>query len=251
MPDSAPAKKQDVVHALGVFSPPPIDVECEAFTGSLGALFEVVKRQKVELLDVPLAPICEAYYRYLIDNAQSDLESASVALAALAYLLERKAWLLLPTKEDEPDEDDILEQIEPYANEYDAAILALEQKRREGDLRFYRGTGQEEAGYELPFEADDISVEDLALVFQKLMERAQPDPVEPLSKPRRSLSEQMTIVLKELSEEFQPLEELVTGEFTRSEVVWWFLALLELIRLGQAQVRKHENSVEFARGVSS
>jgi chromatin segregation and condensation protein Rec8/ScpA/Scc1 (kleisin family) len=174
-----------------------------------------------------------------------------VALAALAYLLERKAWLLLPTKEDEPDEDDILEQIEPYANEYDAAILALEQKRREGDLRFYRGTGQEEAGYELPFEADDISVEDLALVFQKLMERAQPDPVEPLSKPRRSLSEQMTIVLKELSEEFQPLEELVTGEFTRSEVVWWFLALLELIRLGQAQVRKHENSVEFARGVSS
>ena len=61
----------------------------------------------------------------------------------------------------------------------------------------------------------------------------------------------MVIVLKALPGEFQTLDEIVTGEFTRSEVVWWFLALLELIRLGQALVKIEEGEVRFARGNAS
>ena len=42
-------------------------------------------------------------------------------------------------------------------------------------------------------------------------------------------------------------DEIATGEFTRSEVVWWFLALLELIRLGQAMVTLKDGDVRFKR----
>jgi hypothetical protein len=57
----------------------------------------------------------------------------------------------------------------------------------------------------------------------------------------------MSIVLRALPEKFEPLESIVTGDYTRSEVVWWFLALLELIRLGQARVAVEEGDVRFKR----
>ena len=67
------------------------------------------------------------------------------------------------------------------------------------------------------------------------------------AKPRRSLSEQMAIVIGILSPDWKKLDDMIEEPFTRSEVVLWFLALLELIRLGQAAVRLHEETVEFAR----
>jgi hypothetical protein len=57
----------------------------------------------------------------------------------------------------------------------------------------------------------------------------------------------MTLVARELPIEFALLENIVVGEFTRSEIVWWFLALLELIRLGQARVKVEGEEVFFAR----
>ncbi len=57
----------------------------------------------------------------------------------------------------------------------------------------------------------------------------------------------MGIVVLALPEKFQPLDQIVTGEYTRSEVVWWFLALLELIRLGQAKVEVKDGDVRFKR----
>jgi hypothetical protein len=57
----------------------------------------------------------------------------------------------------------------------------------------------------------------------------------------------MSVVLKALAKEWLSLDVLVPEDITRSEAVYWFLALLELIRLGQASVRLHESEVEFAR----
>jgi hypothetical protein len=59
----------------------------------------------------------------------------------------------------------------------------------------------------------------------------------------------MGVVLRALPDKFETLDRIVTGEFTRSEVVWWFLALLELIRLGQAKVAVQEGDVRFRRHI--
>jgi segregation and condensation protein A len=240
--------KENVVGPLGVVAPPPIHVDCEAFSGSLAALFECVRKQKVELLRVPIFPICEAYFRYLMESANQDLDSAGAALAALSYLVERKAWLLLPV----PESEEIEEYFEPFelseaaAMEFQAAIQALSVWQEERERHFFRGT---DGGvpYEVPFDLGEVTADDLARAFERLLLRASPEPIEPLGKARRSLTEQMGVVLVAITERWATLDELVVGEFTRTEAVWWFLALLELIRLGQAAVRLEEGEVFFAR----
>lgn len=246
---AAIAKSNDFLGPLGVLNPPDIKVESEIFSGSLAMLFSFVRERKIELLDVPLAPICEAYFRYILENHHEDLDSAGVALAALSFLLEKKAWLLLPHPDAEPEGEDILDYIDPYVHEFAPAIDDLLNRQSERDHLFFRSADSNAANYELPFDTQEVTTFDLAKAFEKLLARAKPDSPQVLSKPRRSLSDQMVIVMKALPENFQTLDQIVIGEFTRSEVVWWFLALLELIRLGQASVKIEEGEVLFAKGI--
>ncbi len=252
MATSTELTKDEGIGPLGVFSPPEIAIECDAFSGSLGTLFQLVRERKIDLLGVPLAPICEAYFFYLIEQANDDLESAAVALVALSYLLERKAWMLIPAPEvEEPEGDDILDAAEPYIQEFQPLIHALRSKEEERESLFFRQNEGKAFPYELPFDTTDVSPNQLAAVLEDLLRRAKPDPPDSFDRPRRSLSEQMIVVLRALPSEFMTLDKIVTGEFTRSEVVWWFLALLELIRLGQARVKLDDGAVTFAREVRS
>ena len=130
--------------------------------------------------------------------------------------------------------------------EFQAAIQALSVWQEEREQRFFRGSDGT-APYEVPFDLGEVSADDLARAFERLLSKAVPEPIEPLGRPRRSLSDQMTIVLQALTPQWTPLEDLVVGPFTRSEAVWWFLALLDLYRLGQAIVRLEEGDVQFAR----
>ena len=78
--------KPQVVLPTGIIAPPPIQVESPRFSGSLAMLFACVRERKVDLLDIPLFPICEAYFTYLMDSELADLDEAAAALAALSYL---------------------------------------------------------------------------------------------------------------------------------------------------------------------
>ncbi len=235
------------ISPLGVIAPPPIHVTTPTFDGSLAMLFQCVRDHKVHLLDVPLFPICEAYFHYLINLDQTNLDEAAAALTALAYLLERKAWLLLPVEDPEPDLEEPLELLTPTAYEYELAIESLKVWHEERSQIFFRSPEAGPEAYELPLNLENVSAGDLAKAFEKLLRRANPEPVKPLNKPRKSLSDQMRIVLHALSNDWKSLIELVEEPFTKSEAVYWFLALLELIRLGQASAKIDGEDVVFAR----
>ncbi len=237
--------------AFGFVNPPDIQVECEAFQGSLAMLFQCVRDRKIDLLSVPLAPICEAYFQYLIARSEEDIESAAAAMAALAYLLERKAWMLLPAPEEEPEESDLLDDVEPWVQEFAPVIKALDEMRAERNQFFFRPISRDDRDYEVPFQIGEATAEDLARSLEKLLAKAQPDPVDTPAAPRRSLADQMKIVLRKLPVEPAELVDLVDEPFTRIEAVWWFLALLELIRLGQAFVTAKEGTVLFGRRTAS
>jgi segregation and condensation protein A len=241
------ANRKERISALGVVAPPPIHVQTETFDGSLATLFACVREQRIDLLDIPLFPICEAYFAYMLRAVVDNLDEAAAALSALAYLLERKAWLLLPTPEPEPEFEEQMEAIEPTSHEYRAAIevLSLWQSRR--DRLFFRSGDAGPDPYELPYSLANVTPNDLARALERLLKRAQPEPLEPLNKRRRSLEEQMQVVLLAISGEWKSLETLVPEPFTRTEAVYWFLSLLELIRLGQVKARLHDDGVEFAR----
>jgi chromatin segregation and condensation protein Rec8/ScpA/Scc1 (kleisin family) len=229
-------KKQDFA-LLGVIAPPPIHIQTPAFDGSLAMLFRCVRETKVDLLDVPLLPICEAYFHYLVDSSLSKLDEVAAALTALAYLLERKAWLLLPTPEIEPEDEDVLELPTPTAHEYRLAIESLELWKSDRDRWFFRSPETSPDPYELPYVLAHVTASDLALAFQRLLNRADLTSIESPSKPRKSLAEQMASLLRRVDAHWRRLDHLFDEFRTRSEAVYDFLALLELIRLGQISIR--------------
>ena len=239
---------EPAISPLGVVAPPPIHVQTAAFEGSLAMLFNCVREHKVELLEIPLAPICEAYFEYILGSPETGLDEAAAALVALAYLLERKAWLLLPTPEPEPEELDALEPIEPTVHEFTAAIEALRLWHAERASLFFRSPESGPNPYELPYELEAISPADLARAFERLMARAEPELPNPPSRDVRSIADVIDAVLLAVSDTWRSLDLLLPDRYTRTDAVYWFLAILELIRLGQVAVRVAEESgVEFAR----
>lgn len=234
-----------VLPTLGLFAPVPIMVECRHFQGSLAALFDVVKARKIDLRDIPLAPICEAYFQYVSRSPKHSVDESAAALVALAYLIERKAWLLLPVYEPEPEFEEAMALPEGIGEDLRAAIEVLDGYRQERQSLFFR-TLDERPEVFVPVDVSDVSVNDLALALEAILRKALPDPVEPKLS-RRSLADQMGIVAAALSQNYRDLGSLLGDQYTRSEVVWWFLALLELIRLGQARYRVDEDTVRFAK----
>ena len=248
MAEKGTALAERPITALGVVSPPPIHVACDAFEGTLGTLFSLVRDHRVDLLGVPLGPVCEAYLAYLVADAATDLDEAAAALAALAYLLERKAWRLLPVPEPEPELDEPMDYVEPSVQGFADVIAALREWQAERDQLFFRGAGPGPDPYELPYKLADVAPADLARALERLLRKADPETVEPLNRPRRSLAEQMEMIVAALQSDWTPLERLVPTPFTREDAVYWFLGLLELVRLGRARARLGESDVEFVRG---
>jgi len=236
------------VSALGVVAPPPIHVDGPRFAGSLATLFQCVRDRRIDLRDVPLAPVCKAYFDYLTTTDGWDFDGAGAALEALSYLVERKAWALLPTFDDEPEFDEPADLPEPTTHLFEEAISSLRERKDLRDRLHFRSPDPDQDPYEPVQEGRPPTIADLAKAFERLLARAQPVEFESPVAPRRSLGEQMRIVLHTLSPDWKSLEELIVQPFTRTEAVWWFLALLELMRLHQAKAKVEGESVLFARG---
>jgi len=238
------------IPALGVLPAAPIHVSSEAFEGSLASLFALVRDHRIDLMGVPLFPICEAYFEYLITATESDLDEAAVALSALSYLLERKAWLLLPAPEVDPEPfEEPTELPEPSVIEFRAAIDVLGHWHDERADLYFRSRDAGPNLFELPYELADVSGADLARALDRVLQRAKPTAMPVLARARRSLAEQMELVFGSLKTEFQSLTEIIHEDLTRSECVYWFLAILELVRLGRSRMKSADGDVLFARSI--
>ncbi len=234
---------------LGLIAPPEIAIDCEAFTGTLGTLIRCVLHQKVDLWDIPLRPICQAFLDYVLESQTEDVDSAATALLAMAFLVERKAFRLLPLPEVEAEFED-----EVYAGpeilDFKEALNVLEARFEERQDLFFRSVDMRHE-YEVPVELGSVTTADLGRALQTLLDKAVDEPNLMMSKPRRSLAEQMRIVDRCLGIKPMPLVELVEGVFNRQEALWWFLALLELMRLGTAgALMSEDGEVRFHRIVS-
>jgi chromatin segregation and condensation protein Rec8/ScpA/Scc1 (kleisin family) len=246
-PRSELAERKTHVSALGVVAPPPIYIQTPVFEGALATLFACVRERKIELNEIPLHPVCEAYFQYLIQSNLDAMDEAAAALAALAFLLERKAWGLLPTPEPEPEIEGDTPLLPPSIHEYDELIGALRVWHQERSRLHFRTTEALPAGYELPIQLEDVSVMDLARAFEALLRRIHPEPYRPPHGPRPDLGEVMASLLRNLGPNPKSMRDVFPERLVRSDAVFWFLGLLELIRLAQVRVHRSEDDLLFAR----
>jgi segregation and condensation protein A len=224
-----------------------ITVRVEEFEGPLDLLLHLCRTNEIDLRHLPVRVITDQYLAHLEAIEFREVEAAGAFLVLAATLIYLKSRLLLPADEQAPEELDpegevLRLELEVRLREYarvKAAGAWLAQRDAEQALLFGRPASDLPAREEIPLE--DLNPYLLARALARILDdhrRRQPREVE--ANPP-SVLERMSEVLGLLRSTWSLLfSTLVGAERRRAELVVTLLALLELVRLGQARAHQGE-----------
>lgn len=213
--------------------PDALEVILEAFEGPLDLLLYLIKRQNLDILDIPVAEITRQYMQYVELMKLLNLELAAEYLVMAALLGEIKSRMLLPRQEEgEEDEGDPRAELIRRLQEYERFKQAAE------DIdtlpRMGRDTFTVQAfppQYEREKPQPDVSLKEVLLALQDVLRRADMFESHQVHMEPLSTRERMAQVLTQLdAQRFVPFDTLFSYEEGRLGVVVTFLAILELVK---------------------
>jgi segregation and condensation protein A len=211
-------------------------VKLEVFEGPLDLLLHLIKKEEVDVYDIPVARITDQYLKYVELLRDMNLDVAGEYLVMAATLTHIKSRMLLPPSEtdaEEPDEDpraDLVQQLLEYQR-YREAALALGTRslllrdvfRREPETPV-RDEGE---GVRLR----DVTLADLLEAFREVLERATRESFHEIVHEEISVAECVQVILGRLEMDGAlRFRDLFAGAPTRRRLVATFLALLELVK---------------------
>ena len=218
-------------------------VDLDIFEGPLDLLLYLIRREELDIYDIPIEHITKQYMAYLDLMRQYDLDVAGEFIVMAATLMVIKSRMLLPVErravEEGADEEwvdprlDLVRQLVEYKKFKDAAgrlgeFEALAQER------FDYGGGRPKFEKTAADAADALSridLYDLLTAFQSVLARLGEVPQGELKGARFSVPEKMDLIVERARRDGQiAFSHLFTAESPRGEVIVTFLALLELLR---------------------
>lgn len=229
-------------------------IKLDVFEGPLDLLLHLVKKNEVELDDVPTAAITEQYLSYLDMMHELQLDVAGEYLVMAATLLLIKSRTLLPTSEEDVEDEELdpranlVRQLLEYQRYREAALELSERPLLNRDV-FARPALDEDSAELAELKVDDgpprvrATVWDLFEAFRRILQKdAETEPVHEIEIEPISLRDRARALLGQLrvarSIDF---ETLFVESTTRLEVIVTFLALLELIRLKTVTATQDEH----------
>ena len=213
--------------------PDALEVFLEAFEGPLDLLLYLIKRQNLNILDIPVAEITRQYMEYLALMQELRLELAAEYLVMAAWLAEIKSRLLLPRPGSiEADEEDpraeLVRRLQEYERFQQAARTLDALPRLERD---FFPAGAELVQRETRRTPPPVSLTDLLAALREVLARAELFGRHQIRRETLSVRERMSQVLERLDAlRFTPFSALFRPEEGRMGVVVTFLAVLELLR---------------------
>ena len=222
-------------HALQVF--------LEAFEGPLDMLLYLIKRQNIDVLDIPILEITRQYVQYIELMHELQLELAGEYLLMAAMLAEIKSRMLLPRSGlEELDEDDPRAELVRRLQEYERYKQAAEElnalPRLERDITVASAESPERKVMEI---LPDVTLKEMLVCFRDVMHRAEMYASLQVQRETLSVRERMSEVLSRLSPSgFLRFTELFKPEEGRAGVAVTFLAILELIKESLIEVVQSE-----------
>ncbi len=229
---------------LDLYIPPDaLEVFLEAFEGPLDLLLYLIRKQNIDVLDIPVAEITRQYMGYVELMQSVRLELAAEYLVMAAMLAEIKSRMLLPrSSEAEAEEDDpraeLIRRLQEYER-YKAAAEGIDELTRVGrDLTVPRLEAPEARARKL---LPDVSLEELLLSMAEVLRRADMFESHQVTREALSTRERMSEVLERLKGgAFVPFVTLFTAEEGRLGVVVTFMAVLELIKESLVELVQNE-----------
>jgi len=220
------------------------------FEGPLDLLLHLIKRDEIDIYDIPIARITQQYLATLELMRQLDLDVAGEFLVMAATLMRIKAKMLLPVpkSDDEEEEGDPREELVQRLLEYRLYKEASESlKGSEGERRlvFERGMvpTEDEAG---PLPLAPATLFDLLDALNRVLSRRPERAVYEVRTELYDIEDKMSLIARTVAEQGRlRFSDLVRHARARMEIVVSFMALLELVKLGQILVVQEANFDEI------
>lgn len=220
-------------------------VKLVRFEGPLDLLLHLIKRDEIDIYDIPIAHITQQYLTYIELMRSLDLDVAGEFLVMAATLMRIKAKMLLPLpavgeEEEEGDpREELVQRLVEY-RQFKEAAGTLKSREEERRLLFERGMvpGADEAG---PLPLAPATLFDLLEALNRVMLRIPEQAVYDIRSDAYDVEDKMSLIARTVAElgsvSFLKLMQQCRA---RAEVIVTFIALLELVKLGQVVVTQAE-----------
>src|SRR6516164_1596669 len=216
----------------------------QVYDGPLDLLLDLIRKQDINIYDIPIAKITEQYLNYVENVKQFDVEIAAEFIYTASLLIHIKSKMLLPRDPDATgvEEDPRMELVNRLLEHerFRTAAQMLLQKQQIEDAVWTNPSlseFRETEGAEPELAADVV---DLVKTFQQILNRARSRPTFDVQDDNVSVAQMIEYVRRRLSLEDKPvrLKSLLRSLRSRSALVCAFLAILELIRLQAVLARQ-------------
>lgn len=214
------------------------------FAGPLDLLLHLIRKEQVNIFDLPIARITDEYLRYLRLMKELDIAVAGDFLVMAATLIEIKSKMLLPR---EPLEELGEEEIEDPRRALVERLLEHQKFKNAAQMLWSKATVEQSVFPRGKIETDDenpeirVGVFDLLNVFQKILARHKKEIALEIEREEMTLAEMLATLRERLQKE---KEISVTGLFqqthTKGELILAFLAMLELVKTSAVRLIQGE-----------
>ena len=223
--------------------PDALEVILEAFEGPLDLLLYLIRRQNLDILDIPIAEITRQYIDYIDLMQDMRLELAAEYLVMAAILAEIKSRLLLPrppqaeSVEGDPRAE-LVRRLQEYERFKKAAADIEAMPRLERDFSVANAFVPDKNVIQLP---PPVELRELLLALKDVLKRAELTGRHAIQREALSVRNRMSDVLTALGDgDFHPFEQLFNVEEGRPGIIVTFLALLELAKEHLIEIMQSE-----------
>jgi segregation and condensation protein A len=260
-PDSTPAAAEQAKPAQPEHkSAQPQDDNASPFTVTVGQVYDgpydllldLVRKQNIDIYDIPIAKITAQFLAYVEHIKASDVDAAGEFIYMSALLIHIKSKMLLPrSPADSPEEAEdprreLVERLLEHERFRNAAQM-LQQKRQLEEAS-WTNPGMREFR-EIADSDQDIAADtlDLVRVFREVLERAKNRPILDVSEDAITVRQMIDFVRRRLMMEERPvaLSKILANTRSPNAVIAMFLALLELVRLQAILLRQDRGFSEI------
>jgi segregation and condensation protein A len=206
----------------------------DVFEGPMDLLIHLIKKNEVDIYDIPISLVTDQYLQYIDWMKSMNIDIAGDFLVMAATLTHIKSKMLLPPREDDEEEDPRIEITRPLLEylQMKSAAEKLSERDILGEDTFSRTLDKKDLQIDNEERVIKVGLFELMDAFQKLLERIPASQQIDLTTDRISVKDRINELIDIFEKEGSvTFDQLFDENFTKSELVATFLAILEMVKL--------------------
>jgi len=227
----------------------PLNIRLEQYEGPLDLLLDLIRKQEINIYDIPIAKITAQYLEYMQRAMELDMELGAEFVYMAATLIHIKSRMLLPRDpaldEMAPEEDprtELVERLLEHERFKNAAEMLHEKRQIEEVVWSNPQIGQFLSEDDTPGLA--VSLHDLVRTFQEVLDRTRNRPIYEVGKEDVSVPDMIqylkTLPFEQLKSEDLRVVELFERQRSRRAMICLFLAILEMVKVQAVVLAQHD-----------